>query len=111
MPRQIEIVEFRSLDLFGVDAELAQHRFEILTVQYIELRERTLATADPLHRGLILRAPRIRECVGFLRVSSMTLQKCSRFTRDAASPIDERAEYIEYAGLYVGCCHVEIQLQ
>ncbi|BCF94483.1 hypothetical protein PPGU16_75500 (plasmid) [Paraburkholderia largidicola] len=88
MPRQIEIVEFRSLDLSGVDAEFAQHGFEVLTVQYIELRERTLAAADPLHRGLIVRAPRICECFSFLRASSMPLQKCGRFTRNAASPID-----------------------
>src|SRR5262245_43206547 len=96
MPRAIEMI-FVGLAQ-ALDVEFDEQPVERATVQHVELRPGDLALANAVHARPIAGAPR----VGELRPvdgEMLLLAKLLAFRDDRRSPIDNRAEGVEYQRL------------
>ena len=76
------------------DPETRQDAIEIAPMQHVELAERHAAGAHLFHAGLVFVAPRIGEGEPVERVPAR-LENALGLTRDAGTPVDQRAEYVE----------------
>ena len=85
------------LDLVVVQsgkAELIEHDRKILAMQVVEPDPRAAAAAHLLHRGLIERAPADPRRPPIALDAART-KEAAQLARDAAAPVDHRAEHVE----------------
>ena len=81
-----------------IRAEARQDALEVSPVQRVELRERQAPRPDLLHRGLVLAAPGVGEGLPVAAPAERS-EDALRLARDAAAPIDQRAEHVEEESL------------
>ena len=92
VPGEVEIA--RGVVLEIRNPEPRQDALEIAPMQHVELAERNAAGAHLFHAGLVFAAPRIGEGEPVKRMSPR-LENALGLTRDAGTPVDQRAEHVE----------------
>ena len=77
-----------------VEVGFFEDALEYAPVQAVDIGPGQLARTHLLHRRLVTRAPGVGER-GPVGAHAQFLPKLAAFTRDAAAPVHDRAEYVE----------------
>jgi hypothetical protein len=96
MPGEVQRIEFGRRDARGVEPELGHRGVEDLPAQNVQPLERPPPAAHLLHGRLLEPAPRIGEVARIDVRLAVAGQERPGLARQAAIPVDHRAEGVEH---------------